>query len=266
LTPRWSAALVTGASSGIGEAFARRLAAEGVADLVLVARREARLTALATELGARHGTSCEVLVADLADADDRARVEARLAEPAPRPRIDLLVNNAGLGTTGRFHALPADGEEHEIDVNVIALVRLTRAALGSMVDRARGTIINVSSLAGEQPSPGAATYAATKAFVTLFGETLHLEARGTGVTVTTVLPGYTRTEFADHSGAAADGRWRPPSFIWLAADQVATAALDAAAHGRALCIPGRGYRVVAALTSPLPRGTRRWLVGRLARG
>ena len=264
MTAAWSAALVTGASSGIGDALARRLAADGVGHLVLVARREDRLATLAAELTARHGTACEVLVADLADPAARARVEARLADPGDRPAVDLLVNNAGLGTNGRFHTLPADGEEHEIAVNVVALVRLTRAALAPMVAAGRGAVMNVSSIAGGQPSPGAATYAATKAFVTLFSETLHEEVRGTGVTVTAVLPGYTRTEFADRTGAARDDRWRPPSFIWLSADAVAAATVDATARGRALCIPGRGYQVVTALVSPLPRTTRRWLMGRLA--
>src|SRR5262249_17483207 len=144
-------------------AFATRLAALGN-DVVLVARDEQRLTALAKELNAEHGVAAEVLVADLTDATALATVEARVADSA-RP-IDTLVNNAGYGTNGLLHELDLDTETREIGLNVVALVRLTHAALGAMVARGNGGVLNVSSIAGMQPTPRNATYGATKAFVT----------------------------------------------------------------------------------------------------
>ena len=178
-------ALVTGASSGIGEAYARLLAAKGH-DLVVVARNEEKLRSLEKELR----VSVEVLPADLADAGELALVEKRAAEG-----VDLLVNNAGFGTTGRFHELPLDKEDEEIRLNVTAVMRLSHAALPSMLAKGSGGIINVSSIAGFQPAPGNATYCGTKAFVTSFTQALAEEVRGTGVRVQVVAPGATKTEW-----------------------------------------------------------------------
>jgi len=258
----WRAALVTGASSGIGAAMARELATRGTSALTLVARRRDRLEALAAELTERHGTLTEVLVADLADAGDLGRVEARLADRA-RP-VDLLVNNAGTGTSGRFVGLPADGEEHVVRLNVVAPVRLTAAALPAMVARRWGTVLQVSSLAAYAPAPGNATYAGSKAFLTTWSEGLHEELRGTGVTVTVVCPGFTRTEFAERVGDSDFNA--APGVLWMSAETVAHEGLEAAARGRALSIPGLGYKATAAALTPLPRSTRRWLVGRTAGG
>ena len=255
----WRTALVTGASAGMGRAFAELLAGHGVDRLVLVARRLDRLQWLASELGAAHSTEVEVLTADLAAASDRLRVEQRLAS-AEEP-VDLLVNNAGLGTWGPFSDLPLDGEEREIEVNVTALVRLSGAVLPGMVDRGRGAVLNVSSMASYQPSPTSATYAATKAFVTSFSESVHEELRGSGVTVTAVLPGFTRTEFHEAAGMT-DKVSAVPGFAWLSAEAVAADALAAAASGRALCIPGIAYKLVAGVTTPLPRTAKRWIMGR----
>ena len=179
-------ALVTGASAGIGRAFATTLARNGH-DLVVVARDTARLDALAKELEAAHGTTTEVLTADLSHGADVATVEARLADSA-RP-IDLLVNNAGFGTMGRFHELPIRGEISEIGLNVVAVTRLTHAALPGMVERGCGGVINVSSIAGVQPTPLNATYGATKAFVTSLSEAIHEELKGTGVNCMVLCPG-----------------------------------------------------------------------------
>jgi len=252
----WDSALVTGASSGIGEATARLLAAHGVGRLVLVARRADRLERLAEDLGALHHTDVEVLAADLAEL---ARVEQRLSD-GDRP-IDLLVNNAGLGTSGLFASLPSDGEEHEIQVNVVALVRLTRAVLPGQIERGRGAVLNVSSMASYQPSPGGATYAATKAFVTSFSEAVHEEVRPSGVTVTALCPGFTRTEFQETSGVDQS---RVPGFAWTSVESVASAGLAGAAAGRALAVPGWGYRLIAGVTTPLPRTAKRWIMGRTA--
>lgn len=256
----WGRAMVTGASSGIGDAFARRLAAMGV-DLVLVARDEARLDSLATAMTEAHGIEVEVLVADLGSPVSRAAVEKRLADPE-RP-VDLLVNNAGFGTRGSFVELPVAREEQEVEVNVVAVMRLCSAALPGMVERGHGNVLNVASVAGLYPSPGTATYAATKAFVCSFTDALHEELRGTGVSATAVLPGLTRSEFHERSGPGS----RPPApdAAWMTADEVAASALRAAASGRARVVPGVIYRMMAAFLGGLPTGARRRFVGRVAR-
>jgi short-subunit dehydrogenase len=249
--------LVTGASSGIGEAFARQLAAGGT-DLVLVARREGRLRGLADELSARHGRGVDILTADLTTRADVARVEARV-RGADDP-VDLLVNNAGIGTHGPFAGSDLAAEEQEIHLNVTALVRLTHAALGVMVPKGRGAVLNVSSLVSYQPGPDNATYTATKAFVTNFTESIHEELRGTGVTATAVLPGFTRTEFQDTAGMHGMTE-RLPRYVWMSAEAVASQALDAVGAGRAICIPGIGYRVLGAMSDVMPRGITRRVMG-----
>jgi uncharacterized protein len=251
----WRTALVTGASSGIGAALARVLAAEGT-DLVVVARDKARLDALAAELG---GVAVEVLPADLGDAASLAAVEARAADDE-RP-IDLLVNNAGFGTYGPFVDADIDTETQEIAVNVTALVRLTHAAMRAMVPRARGSIMNISSTAALQATPGNATYGATKGFVAMFGEAVSSELAGTGVTVTTVLPGFTRTEF--HERAGVEPR-RPLGMPWQSAEDCAAEALAAARAGKSWVVTGRVNKVAAAAAGPVPRGIRRWAAARLA--
>lgn len=249
------AALVTGASSGIGRAFATLLASRNH-DLVLVARTEPRLKELADELSATHGVRAEVLVADLAEDDDLARVEARVART--EDHLDLLVNNAGFGSGGRFIDLPLAGEDGQIRLNVLALMRLTHAALPAMVERGRGGVINVSSIGSLQPTPGFATYGATKAFVTSFSEALHEELRGTGVRVMAVCPGLTRTEF--HQRAQL-GEVAAPGFAWMSPEDVAKSALAAYERGRALSVPGAANLAVACLTRLFPRVAVRRLSG-----
>jgi short-subunit dehydrogenase len=256
----WQRALVTGASSGIGAAFARRLAAEGT-DLILVARDEQRLQALAEALEAAHAVEVEVLAADLASVEGATRVAERLAAA---PTIDLLVNNAGIGSKGTFANLPLDGELRQVELNVSALVRLTHAAIRNMIARGTGTVVNVSSLSGLIPEPTMATYGATKAFVTSFSDALHEETRGTGVNVTLVLPGFVRTEFMKRTGNA-EGFAQPPEFMWLTPEQVARDALDAARQGRADSVSGYGYRLLAAVMAIVPRSLRRRLSGIAAR-
>jgi uncharacterized protein len=248
-------ALVTGASAGIGRAFAQRLAARGH-DLVLVARDGTRLAALGEDLEREHSIAAELLAADLVSTAGIAAVEARLRD-AERP-VDLLVNNAGFGTFGRFAELDVEAEVQEIELNVVALVRLTGAALAAMEARGAGAIVNVSSLAAYQPAPMSATYGATKAFVHSFTHALREEARGSGVQVLLVCPGYTHTEFHDRAGLGPTG---VPEFAWQSATTVVDAALRDLDRGRSVSIPGALNRAAAALSSAAPAGITRRVAG-----
>jgi uncharacterized protein len=261
-TRTWSAALVTGASSGIGAEMARQLGTRGT-DLVLVARDQSRLQALADELtAARAGLTVEVLPADLTTTEGIAALEARLADPA-RP-IDLLVNNAGFGASGDFLDHDADRWTDMVACNITAVMRLTRAALPGMVERSRGAVLNVSSVTALQPVPGSTVYAATKAFVTSFTESLHEELRGTGVTATVAHPGFTRTEFQTRAGHESLTRGLP-GFVWQDAGAVAAESLDAAARGRALVVCGPLNKVAATLTGPAPRWLKRRASGQVTK-
>ncbi len=258
--PTWSTALVTGASSGIGREIARLLVAEGT-HVVVVARDRARLEALATELtGAHPGVTVEVQVADLADPAQLASVEGRVADP--ECPVDLVVNAAGFGTYGSLVDADIDEEDREIAVNVTAVVRLTYAAASAMTVRGRGAVMNISSVAGLQATPGNATYGASKAFVASFGEAVSGELAGTGVTLTTVVPGFTRTEFAERAGI--EGR-EIPAPAWMSAPDVAAQALDATRAGKAWFVPGALNKVLTAVAGPVPRGLKRRLAARVAK-
>ena len=250
-------ALVTGASAGIGEGFARRLARDGY-DLVLVARRGDRLEQLVGELSAQYGTAAEVIAADLTREDGVARIEERLRAGD----IDLLVNNAGFGTVGEFARLPLERELEELDLNVRAPMRLSHAALASMITRGRGGIINVASTAAFQPIPFNATYAASKAFVLHFSEAVHEEARQRGVTVTCLCPGPVRTEFQQVAGVDPD---RVPAAAWMTVDSVVEAALSGVRAGRAIVIPGALNAMMAASTRMAPRFVVRRVAGSMMR-
>lgn len=247
-------ALVTGASAGIGAAFARALAAAG-SDLVVVARSKDRLDALAAGLA----VDVEVLPADLTDAEQLASVEARLAADPP---VDLLVANAGAGNYGPFADLDVDAESAIVALNVVAPLRLAHAAARTMRARRAGGIVLVSSLSAFQALPGNATYAASKAFVTSFGQALHEELRGDGVVVTTVCPGFTRTEFHARAGLRLGATPRP---IWATAEHVVAAALHAHAAGRAVCVPGVLNRVAATASRMAPLVLSRRLGGMINR-
>lgn len=244
----WTSALVTGASSGIGREIAVLLAEAGVRTVV-VARRGDRLD----ELAAAH-PGVEPLVADLGTAAGVATVAERAAG------VDLLVNNAGFGIEGPFADVSALDHARMIELNVVALTALTRAAAGPMRDRRRGWILNVSSMASFQPGPSAATYSATKAFVTSLSEALHEELKGARVVVTASCPGFTRTEFHEVSGSA-DSATRIPGVAWLSARDVAASALRACAAGQALDIPGALYKGLAAMSGTMPRWAVRRMVG-----
>lgn len=248
-------ALVTGASSGIGHAFATRLARDAY-DLIVVARRRDRLEELAKRLSEAHGVGVEVLVADLAHPDQLREVEARIQRERT---LELLVNNAGFGTAGAFAELDPDREENQIRLNVVALVRLTRAALPGMIERGSGSVINVSSVVAFQPDPYNATYGATKAFVNSFTEAVHEELRGSGVRVQALCPGATRTEFQQSAGLDTG---KVPSFAWQSAEDVVAASLDGLRRGDLICVPGLGNRLVSTLSRVAPRAwTRRMAAG-----
>ena len=251
----WTRALVTGASSGIGEAFARHLAAAGT-DLVVVARRRHRLEELAAGLAGDHGVGVEVLDADLTESEALASVERRLRE-RDRP-VDLLVNNAGFGGHGPFIELDVDRQSDQVRIHALAMLRLSHAAIGGMVERGRGGVINVSSMAGLVPLPQWATYSASKAFMTRFSKALHEELRPSGVGVLALQPGFTRTEFHDHTEFR---RSSVPGPFWMPAERVVESALDALAAGHSECVPGALYQFLWAASKVTP-----WAVtSRLAR-
>jgi short-subunit dehydrogenase len=249
MTPARPVALVTGASAGIGEQLARQLAQRGN-DLVLVARDRGRLEVLAKSIESDFGAQCEVLSADLTVAAELATVEARARD------VDVLVNNAGFGSFGRFDELDIEVESREVNLNVLALVRLTHAAAGGMTQRGHGGILNVSSLAGYQPGPMNATYSASKAFVTSFTQAVHEELKGTGVAVTALCPGFTHTEFQERASAPAS---EVPGFMWQDAPEVARAGLDGLARNKAIAIPGAINKTLGAMADIAPNALTRRL-------
>ncbi len=247
---RWTRALVTGASSGIGEAMARQLHAEGT-ELVLVARSLDKLTALADEFGG----DTQVLQADLTTPSGVERTVGRIRE---EPMIDLLVNNAGAGRTAAFADDDVDKQVAQIDLNVTAVVHLAHAAITAMRPRRTGTIINISSVAGYSPVPNTGVYGATKAFVSSFSQALYEEERPNGVTVTAVAPGFTRTDFQDEAEFDTSGI---PDFLWQSAEQVATVALEGAFKGKAMVIPGAHNKALVGSIKGLPTSVQRRLAG-----
>ena len=247
-------AAITGASGGIGAAFAVALARQRF-DLLLVARNESRLAALAQRLRNERGVDVDVAVADLTDGVQLRAVEARLAADA---RLELLVNNAGVANVGPFARLDPDQEEALIRLNALALARLTRAALPGMITRGRGAIINVSSIASFVPVRYTATYGATKAYVNSFTEALHEELRGTGVRVQLLCPGFTRTQFSERAGADTS---YIPALAWMTPEAVAEASLAALQRGALVYIPGAVNRALTTFLRVLPRRFVRRLTG-----
>ncbi|MCK0113011.1 SDR family NAD(P)-dependent oxidoreductase [Ornithinimicrobium sp. F0845] len=248
-------ALVTGASAGLGRAFATELARRGH-DLVLVARDQGRLEELAEELRREYAVTAEVLPADLADRDQTERVAERLRD-AERP-VDLLVNNAGFGLRRSFSRGDLADEERAVDVMVRAVLVLSHAAAGAMRTRGRGGILNVSSVASFAVM---GTYSAIKSWVTVFTEALSVELQGTGVTATAVCPGFVHTEFHDR---ALMNMSALPDPLWLTADQVVTGALRDLDAGRAVSVPSLTYKAVTTGLKVVPRGAVRRVSGLLA--
>lgn len=256
MTDSTKTALVTGATAGIGAAFARRLAAERYG-LVLVARDERRLAAQAEELADRYGVPVTPLPADLSTDDGCARVEQRLADPvAP---VDMLVNNAGMSLNTPFLRSSVEREEELLRLNVRAVLRLTHAALPGMVERGRGDVINVSSVAGFATFMAGSTYPPSKAWVTSFSESVAGAVRGRGVRVMALCPGYTRTEFHQRAGITMT---RTPRWMWLDADEVVRDCLRDLRKGKTVSVPDWKYKAAVFALRHLPLSLTRRAAGR----
>ena len=234
-----------------------RLLGEAGVPTVLVARRTDRLE----EIAARYD-DFEVLEADLLTPEGQQATADRIVS-TDWP-IDLVVNNAGFGTSGNFHELDADRLGDEVELNVKALTALSHAALTAMVPRGRGFLLNVSSVASFQASPGLGVYAATKAYVTSLTEALHGEVKGAGVHVTALCPGLTKTEFQDHSNT--DGlEAKVPALAWTTVEQVASTGLRDVASNKTISVPGALYKVAVTGSDLLPRSITRWVSGAVTR-
>jgi short-subunit dehydrogenase len=235
-------ALITGATAGIGASYAKQLAASG-SNLVLVARDLTRLDNLASELKLTHGIQVEVLQADLSDRAQLDKVCARAAQSD----IDLVVNNAGFGIKQPFVGGTIEAEQNLLDVLVTAVMRITHAAMPGMLERDRGGVINVSSVAGWMSS---GTYSSAKAWVTTFSEALATLHKKSNVHVLALCPGYTRTEF--HSRAQMDTE-TIPNWMWLDVDAVVAKSLKDFKNGKAISVPGLQYKILSLIAQYLPR-------------
>jgi short-subunit dehydrogenase len=243
-------AVITGASSGIGLEFARKLA--GTHDLVLVARRLDRLEEAKIALEKEFGTRVEVMVADLTDEDDLASIEARIVGD---DRLGLLVNNAGIGLgAGPFWEKPLDAQEQMFKLHVIATMRLSHAALGNLVAKGEGGVINVASVAGFLVRPCTASYSTTKGWITSFTEALALDLKAVGsrVRVQALCPGFTYTEFHDVLGV--DRKKVAGESLWMSASDVVDASLEGFAQGKLVVIPGWRYKALVGVLGSLPTG------------
>ena len=247
---RYRCALITGASSGIGAAYAQALAQEGL-DLILVARSKDKLDSLAKALARSHGIKVAVIAADLQQPGCGAALAAQVTRR--KLQVDLLINNAGFGMAGGFDQ--NDGARHQqmIALNVAAVVELAQAFLPAMLERGSGALVNVASLAGFQPTPFMAVYGATKAFVLSFSEGLWAEYRGKGVRVLAVCPGPVDTPFFEATGKGASLRKTVPRGTMITATQVVAESLKALQAGRSFVIPGLASKAIGLLPRLLPR-------------
>lgn len=240
MNPERKTAVITGSSKGIGRAFAYRLASDGM-DLVVLARGAPELAAMAKDLEARYSVEVRARTADLSDDREAAEVESFLRGL----RVDLMINNAGFGTVGRFVDIALDRHLQMVSLHVRNSLRLTHAVLPGMIRRQEGALINVCSV--NAFLPGHVTYSATKSFLLMFSEALAGELEGTGVRVQALCPGFTRTAFHDAPDfQAAEIRSRVPSFLWTSPEVVVTRSLAALAKGKVVCIPTLTYRIIVA--------------------
>ncbi|KRA64497.1 dehydrogenase [Caulobacter sp. Root656] len=243
-------ALITGASAGIGAAFARIYASHGY-DVALTARRLDRLEALAAEIRLRFGVEAYPIAADLAEADAVDQVLAAIE--AEGRVVDALVNNAGYGLPGAYAQTRWEDQSAFLQVLLVSVCGLTHKVLPGMVERGFGRIVNVASLAGLAPgAAGHTLYAATKSFLVKFSQSLHLEAQGAGVHVSALCPGFTYSEFHDVNGTRAQVSQSLPAWLWLGADEVAAAGYEAAEANRAICVPGAPNKAIAVLAKLIP--------------
>ena len=245
--------LITGASGGIGLELAKRFAAGGF-DLVLVARRERELEALARQCHRQYGVVAKALPADLLAENAATDLVARLQDDGVR--IDVLVNNAGVLDAGRFSAIALENHQRVLQLNIVVLTTLTHLLVGPMIARGRGRILNVGSTSAFQPVPTLALYAASKAFVLSLSESLSEELKGTGVTVTALCPGFTRTDMLENAQDDHAIVERLPGFMVSDVEDVAREGYEACLDGDALVVPGLPNRLGASLVQYYPR----WLV------
>jgi len=239
-------AIITGASSGIGAAFARELARSGY-NLILQGRRRELLQSLCDEVARNHGIKAEYLIAELSDPEDLRILENRVGGTTD---LGMLVNCAGFSSLMNFSDEDIDGQENIIRVHIIASVRLTHAALPVMLQRRHGAIINVSSVAAYFISPGSVMYCATKLFLNSFTEALHLELRGTGIRVQALCPGYTTSDFHTKLGYDTSKEFFKN---FMPAERVVETSLKYLDRGKVVCIPGFKYKIAAQLPRIIPR-------------
>jgi short-subunit dehydrogenase len=262
-----SAALITGASAGIGGAIANELGARGHT-LILVARRKKRLEEIAQELGQRHGVRTETIACDVGKPASRARLQGRVTELGLD--VDVLINNAGFATNGPFHESDSARELEQVRVLVEAVVALTSAFLPGMVKRRRGAILNVASTAGMQPLPYSAGYSAAKAYVLTFSEALHQEQHGRGVTVTALAPGPVATDFWEISGWEVLGgqsfEKAVPRPAWISPEQAAKAGVQGLESGARVVVPGLSMRTAMQAARYLPHAVKLPVIERMMRG
>ena len=238
-------ALITGASSGMGEAFARELASQNY-DLIIVARRKDRLEELTEELKSNYSISVDVIVADLSTEKGIERVEEHIKKAG---NLGVLINNAGFGTAGHFSDVSPDKSINMINLHVLAVTRFCRAALPNMIKRNRGSIINVSSVGAFCPLPGNTVYAATKAYLCMFSRSLQTELRGYNIQVQALCPGFVYTGFHDTDEFKNFNRSSVPKGLWMSAQEVVEQSLKALRKNKVIFIPGIKNRILAGLIS-----------------
>ncbi|MCB1192365.1 MAG: SDR family oxidoreductase [Leptospiraceae bacterium] len=238
-------AYITGASSGIGAAFAKKLAKDH--DIVIIARDTERLNQLAEDIKKNSDSKVDIIEADLTKSTDLKKIVKMVTTDK---NLSLLVNNAGYGTTGKFVDLKIDQEINQINLNIVALVRLTHAALTNFKSKIGGAIINVASIAGFLPAPYNATYAATKSFVRSFTEAIHKEYKDSGIVLQTLCPGFTKTEFQTRANFDES---KIPGFLWMDAADVVKESLEALEREQSICIPGLANKSLTTLLDVLPK-------------
>lgn len=233
-TQRVKTALITGATSGIGASYARRLARDGY-NLILTGRREEKIKMLADELSCVHNVNVEIVLVELSNVDE---IDALISRIRNEP-VDVLVNNAGFGTTRFFHEEPLESQQNMVSVHILAVMKLSHAVLPGMIERRDGVLINVSSAGAFLPTPAEAVYTGTKAFLVSFTESLHLELQNTGVKVQVVCPGLTLTDMPLRKlGVDEEHLLKRMPYRWMKPEEVVDASFDALERNQVVCIPG----------------------------